>query len=237
MVKKFSVCAVVLAAGQGKRAGGAKQFKRVAGRSLLYHACAPFLASSEVEGLVVVVPRGRSSEVTEEMFDCDARKLLSVVVGGKTRHESSRRGLAALPQGCEIVLIHDAARPFVTPKLIRRVIAGAREHGAVVPTVPVKDATVELDEGGSVRRYLARESLRAVQTPQGFSKELLESAFARAELADHADDAGVLLAAGNRVVLVEGEERNQKITSPSDLARAVRILQKAATGEGEGEFQ
>jgi 2-C-methyl-D-erythritol 4-phosphate cytidylyltransferase len=235
MVKKFSVCAVVLAAGQGKRAGGAKQFRRVAGRSLLYHACAPFLEVPEVEGLVVVVPRGRSSEVTEEMFDCDARKLLSVVVGGKTRHESSRRGLAALPKACEIVLIHDAARPFVSPKLIRRVIAAAREHGAAVPALSVKDATIELDDRGEVERYLPRENLRAVQTPQGFARDRLESAFAEAELEDHADDAGLVLAAGGKLVLVEGEERNKKITSPSDLARAVRILENAARGAQEEE--
>jgi len=237
MVKKLSVCAVVLAAGQGKRAGGAKQFKRVAGRTLLYHACAPFLDTPEVKGLVVVVPRGRSSEVTEEMFDCDARKLLSVVVGGKTRHESSRRGLAALPKACEIVLIHDAARPFATPKLIRRVIAAARAHGAAVPALPTKDATVELDASGGVRHYLPREHLRAVQTPQGFARDLLESAFAAAELEDHVDDAGLVLAAGNQVVLVEGEERNQKVTSPSDLERAVRILERAAASEGEEELE
>ncbi len=233
MVKKLSVCAVVLAAGQGKRAGGAKQFTRVAGRTLLYHACSPFLKTKEVEGLVVVVPRGRSGEVTEEMFDCDARKLLSVVVGGKTRHESSRRGLAALPQACEIVLIHDAARPFASPALIRRVIEAAREYGAAVPTVPVKDSTVETDSQGGVKRYLPRDGLRAVQTPQGFAKSVLEEAFAKIGIEDHPDDAGVVLAAGRKVALVEGEEQNQKITSHLDLTWAVQILE----GHDASEFE
>ena len=229
MAKNPSVCAIVLAAGLGRRAGRAKQFTRVSGRSLLYHACEPFLETAEVHGLVIVVPQGRSSEVTEEMFDCDARKLLSVVVGGATRHESSRRGLNALPASCRFVLIHDAARPFATPSLIRRVIRAAKENGAAVPVLPVKDAMVEIDAVGGINRYLLREHLRAVQTPQGFSRSVLEDAFSIAAAQDHPDDAGVVLAAGGKVALVEGEEQNQKITNRVELARAVQLLQHLQT--------
>jgi len=225
MARGPRVCVLLLAGGSGRRAGRSKLFVRAAGRSLLYHACRPFLATREVGGLVVVVPRGRGPAVTEELDDMGARRILAVVRGGATRHESSRAGLAALPPSCRVVLIHDAARPFATPALIRRVIRGATEHGACVPAVRVKDATVRVEASGDLDAYLDRSALRALQTPQGFRREVLESAFAAAPVDDHADDAGLVLAAGGRVHLVEGEETNGKITTAEELREAVARIE------------
>jgi 2-C-methyl-D-erythritol 4-phosphate cytidylyltransferase/2-C-methyl-D-erythritol 2,4-cyclodiphosphate synthase len=230
MARGPKVCAVVLAGGSGRRAGRAKQFARAAGRSLLYHACRPFLEAREVGGLVLVVPPGRGPAVTEEMDDMGAAKVLAVVNGGATRQASSRAGLAALPPACEIVLVHDAARPFAAPALIRRVLRGARAHGACVPAVPVADATIEVDEAGDLRSYLDRGGLRAVQTPQGFSRGLLEEAFAAAGADDAVDDAALVRALGRPVHLVPGDPDNAKITSAGQLRDAVSRLEAAWKG-------
>lgn len=228
------VCAVILAGGSGRRAGGAKQFARAAGRSLLYHACLPFLRTREIHGVVVVVPRGRGSKVTEELDDMFADKVLAVVRGGGTRHESSRAGLAALPGTCTTVLIHDAARPFASPTLLRRLVKAVKDGGAAVPAVDVTDSTIELDAQHHVGSYLDRSRLRAVQTPQAFARGLLEEVFAATPTADHPDDASLVLAAGHPVQVVEGEESNWKVTSPAQLAEAVARLEARGPVTAEG---
>jgi 2-C-methyl-D-erythritol 4-phosphate cytidylyltransferase/2-C-methyl-D-erythritol 2,4-cyclodiphosphate synthase len=222
------VCAIVLGAGSGSRAGQAKQFRRVGGRSLLYHACAPLTASPEVGGLIVVVPRGREVEVTAELDDAGVAKLLAVVPGGATRSASARAGLAALPDACTIVLIHDAARPFASRQLVGRVVRAARRHGAAIPVLPVADSIVELRAVGTVRRYLAREVLAAVQTPQGFSRRVLLAAFARRRRLDFTDDASVVHAVGGKGHVVRGELGNRKITTAEELDAAVRRLEGGA---------
>lgn len=219
------VCAVILAAGSGRRAGRSKQFARASGRTLLYHACLPFLRAREIHGLVVVVPRGRGPVVTEELDDMRADKVLAVVRGGATRHESSRAGLAALPASCTTVLLHDAARPFATPALLRRLLGAIETADAAIPVLPVTDATIELDAEGRVRSYLDRSCLRRVQTPQVFRRSILEKAFARADADDHPDDASLVLAAGGEIGLVEGEESNWKVTNAAELAHAIGLLE------------
>lgn len=228
------VCAVILAGGSGRRAGSAKQFARAAGRSLLYHACLPFLRTKEIHGVVVVVPRGRGPEVTEELDDMFADKVLAVVRGGSTRHESSRAGLAALPDSCTTVLLHDAARPFASATLLRRLIRAVKEKGAVIPVLSVTDSTIELDDRGAVRSYLRRGELRAVQTPQAFERSLLEDAFSRAGAEDHPDDASLVLATGHELQVIEGEESNWKVTSPAQLAEAIALLEARGPVTTEG---
>jgi len=149
---------------------------------------------------------------------------LEVVAGGSTRNESSRCGIAALPPRCRWVLIHDAARPFASTALIRRVLVATRERGAAIPAVPVADSTIELAEDGSLRRYLKRDRLGAVQTPQGFSREIIEGAFARSRRRDFTDDASALLRSGTPIAVVPGEETNIKITTQEELTRALRDL-------------
>ena len=228
------VCAVILAAGSGRRAGRSKQFARAAGRSLLYHACLPFLRCKEIHGLVVVVPRGRGSEVTEELDDMRADKVLAVVRGGATRHESSRAGLGALPESCDTVLLHDAARPFASAALLRRLLMAMASAEAAIPVLPVIDATIEVDAEGRLRSYLDRKRLCRVQTPQAFQRALLETAFARADAGDHPDDASLVLAAGGEVQLVEGEESNWKVTNAAQLEHAIALLEARGPATVEG---
>lgn len=234
MPKAPRVCAVILAGGSGRRAGASKQFARAAGRSLLYHACLPFLRTREIHGLVVVVPRGRGAEVTEELDDMRADKVIAVVRGGPTRHESSRAGSAALPDSCTTVLLHDAARPFASATLVRRLLRALQPDGAVIPAVPVSDATIELDDQGQLRSYLDRTQLRAVQTPQVFSRARLEEAFTQADTGEHPDDASLVLAIGRTVQVVEGEESNWKITSASQLELAIALLEARGPVTMEG---
>ena len=205
------VWCVVVAAGSGRRFGGAKQFAELAGRRVLDRSVAT--AAEVCDGVVVVLapdvvdsPEGRVPGAT------------AVVAGGATRTESGRAGLAAVPPEAEVVLVHDAARPLADAALFTRVIDAVRGGAAaVVPVVAVTD-TVR-DVGGAP---VDRERLRAVQTPQGFDAAVLRAAMASG--AEATDDAGLVEAAGGRVTFVEGDPSNRKLTTPEDLLVARALL-------------
>lgn len=219
-----TTCAIVLAAGSGRRAGGRKQFQRAGGKSLLEHAARGLLDSGEVDALVLVVPADDVDSVRRELDRIHLTGLHDVVEGGATRHQSSRRGIEALPGDCEWVLLHDAARPFASRALIRRVLGAAREHGAAIPAIPVHDSTVRVGRDGSLEEYLPRPSLRAVQTPQAFQRKLLVESFERVDSEDFPDDASVVVAAGNDVLVVAGEHQNRKLTTEDEVNDALRQL-------------
>lgn len=224
----MKTAAVLLGAGSGTRAGGPKQFRRVAGRTLLEHAAWGLLAVREIGGLVVVVPAADVVRVTRSFEGADLPRPVRVVAGGATRHLSSRRGLDAVWPECERILIHDAARPFASPTLIRRLLRALRdpEVSGVVPAVAVTDSTllVRSEDPRRVERYLDREGLRAVQTPQAFRAKALRAAFSRTRGAEFSDDAVVLRQRGMRVDVVDGEVENRKITTAEELRGAMRAL-------------
>lgn len=225
--KILRTVAIVLAAGEGVRSGGRKQFREAGGRSVLAHAIDALVGMREIHGVIVVVPEDHVDATRAELQEVD--EVLDVIAGGATRHQSSRAGLAALPETVQFVLIHDAARPFASARMIRRVLRAARETGAATPAVAVSDSTIELADDGSLRRYLDRAKLRAVQTPQAFRREVIEAAFARARRDDFTDDASVVRRHGGEVAVVEGEAENVKITSVEDLDHALRRLAPPAT--------
>jgi len=162
-----------------------------------------------VDGLVLVVPADRLSD-PEVHAGADL-----VVAGGASRSESVRAGLAVVPSDAEVILVHDAARPFASPQLFRTVIAAVQAGNAgAVPGVPVLD-TIKRVEDGVVASTLDRSELVAVQTPQAFRAEALRVAHATEDAAT--DDAALLEAAGFRVVVVEGELSNRKLTDAGDL--------------------
>ena len=224
-------CALLLAAGEGVRSGGRKQFRRAGGKSFVVHALEGLLRVREIGGVLLVVPADAVEAVEGEVSGY--RKVLGVVPGGATRHLSSRAGLGALPLECEWVLIHDAARPFASPALIRRVLRGAQRTGAAIPVLEVHDSTVELDphDASRVGRYLPRPRLRAVQTPQAFSRSDIVACFDRTRRDDFTDDASVLRRYGHGVEVVEGEITNRKVTTSEELKRALRELGKRARAE------
>ena len=227
----MTVGAVLVAAGSGVRLGQSvpKAFVLVDGVPLVVHAAQGLLACDEVSSLVVVVPPDRVAQTRELLTGLTGHPR--VVPGGAARQASVAAGLAALPDDVDVVLVHDAARPFAPVELVRRVVAAVRAgHPAVVPALPVTDTVKRVGPGDGtgepVLETVPRGPLRAVQTPQGFARDVLVAAHAAAAAGAHdeataaSDDAGLVEAGGVPVWVVPGDERAGKITTAADLAVA-----------------
>ncbi|KQX61573.1 2-C-methyl-D-erythritol 4-phosphate cytidylyltransferase [Angustibacter sp. Root456] len=207
---------VVVAAGQGTRlaAGRPKAFVELAGTTLLEHAVSRVLDAG-VHHVVAVVPAELVGP-TQQLLAGRAE----VVAGGAERQDSVALGLAALPAHVRVVLVHDAARCLAPPSLVASVVRAVQGgHHAVVPGLAVVDTLKEVDAHGTVVGTVARDPLRAVQTPQGFDRAVLERAHAAADAAA-TDDAALVERLGEPVVVVPGDAMAFKITTPDDLALA-----------------
>lgn len=219
---------VIVAAGSGTRLGHPepKAFVAVGGRSLLEHALEASFSLSEPATIVVVAPASHRKEAATIAAHVAGPAVGSVTVveGGATRQQSVGAGLAALPRGTREVLIHDAARALQPVAVFERVVARVRADGVgVVPVLPVVDTIARRDADDRVVEPVDRSDLAIVQTPQGFPFPLYREALAQAA-ADHTDDTGVHRAAGHPVVVVDGDARGFKITTPWDLRRAEQLL-------------
>jgi 2-C-methyl-D-erythritol 4-phosphate cytidylyltransferase/2-C-methyl-D-erythritol 2,4-cyclodiphosphate synthase len=233
------VAAVVVAAGQGLRAGGElpKQFRRVAGETLLEHALSTFV---KAPGVTLVQPVIRPHDFPLVRALTSGMNVLEPISGGPTRQASVRAGLEALaPCAPDIVLVHDAARPFASPALIARAIEAAGWTGAAIPALPVTDTVKRVDEANVIEATLDRKSIRLVQTPQAFAFPALLEAHRRAAAQgrdDFTDDAALAEWAGMKVSVFAGEPGNIKFTTPEDFARAEAIQFSAVsdvrTGSG-----
>ncbi|WP_435202141.1 2-C-methyl-D-erythritol 4-phosphate cytidylyltransferase [Janibacter sp. GS2] len=217
---------VVVAAGSGTRLGAdrPKAFVELAGATLLHHAVRGVLASGPDE-VVVVVPEVRVAEAQSAIRSLvgSGPATTTVVPGGAERTDSVAAGLAALSPAVDVVLVHDAARCLTPVEVFERVLAAlALGAKGAIPGLPVVDTIKVVDAGGMITDTPRRSSLRAVQTPQGFDREVLAAAHASGSTAT--DDAALVEALGHGVVVVEGDERALKITTPEDLARAERLL-------------
>jgi len=238
-----SAAALIVAAGRGLRAGGErpKQYQLLGGMSVLERAIRALGAAAGVTKAIVVIHPDDAenyAEVTARLTQ-HAEFLLPPAYGGATRQASVRAGLEALGEAPpEIVLIHDAARPFVSPALIARAIAAAHQHGAAVPGIPVNDTIRRLGAGRPYGETLPRESLRTIQTPQAFAFAKIRDAHARAAAAGldaFTDDGGLAEWAGLDVHVFEGEAENSKLSLPSDFSRAaqqLRVRTETRTGLG-----
>lgn len=216
-----------MAAGRGKRMGADenKVFLPLMGRAVLAYTIEAFEQSDGVDEIVVVAAADEVARVEAMIGDGDERfgKIVRVVPGGAERQDSVAAGLAAL--GTEGALVHDAARPFVTPELIEACCAAAEKAGAAAAAVPVKD-TIKVAAGGMIVSTPDRASLLAVQTPQAFRRLALLEAHRLAREAGVAatDDAMLFERLGLPVAAVPGHESNLKITTPEDLLVAELIL-------------
>jgi len=183
---------------------------------------------STIEAITVVARAGEESRIASLCHEWGVGKLHRVVTGGAARSDSVRLGLSALPAGVEVVAIHDAARPFVTPDTVARAVELAARQGAAVPAVPIID-TVKLSEAGErVERTLPRHALWAVQTPQTFQTGLIRRAHAEAQRLGAAltDDASAVELLGEPVYLFPGDPENLKITTPLDFEIAEAIARR-----------
>lgn len=216
---------VIVAAGSSTRVGTAarelKQFRWVAGKPMLLHSVQLFQERSDVAMVVCVLPRASAGDPPPWLFQCDTERL-TVTYGGPTRCTSVRHGLEDLSHVCEIVLIHDAARPLVTADTIDRVIVEARRGHGAVAALPVVDTLKEVDDAGRIVRTVDRARLWRAQTPQAFPRDMIIRAheYAIVNKLDATDDAALCESLGMEVVVVPGSERAMKVTVEADFARA-----------------
>lgn len=218
--------AVVPAAGRGERLGPGepKALRDVGGEPLLVHAVRGLWRSGQVDLVVVAAPPGAVADVAGLLRAAVPGVEVRVVEGGEARRQSVAAALAALDAATDVVLVHDAARAFTPPEVVRRVLEAVRDGAsAVVPVVPVTDTVKRVGDDDVVEATVDRSRLRAVQTPQGFRRDVLERAH-RERAGDHTDDAGLVEAMGERVRVVAGSDEAFKVTRPLDLVLAEALL-------------
>jgi 2-C-methyl-D-erythritol 4-phosphate cytidylyltransferase len=219
------VGAIVVAAGSGVRFGSEtpKQFHPLAGVPIVLRALRPFTSHPDVAQVVLVLPPEHAASPPAFLGDI-SDTVLTIVPGGPHRGDSVRAGLAVLRGDCGVILVHDGARPFVERTVIDAVIGYARNGEGAVPAIPLSDTLKEVDRRDPTRvvRTRPRARIWRAQTPQGFPRQMLEKAHARAARTGYraTDDAALVEALGITVRLVPDRKRNIKITTPEDLAIA-----------------
>jgi 2-C-methyl-D-erythritol 4-phosphate cytidylyltransferase len=223
------VTGLLLAAGRGTRLGGEpKAFLRIGGQPILGYALRGLSASGVADRVVVVVPAGYEDGAREVIGSSGLDpSLASICPGGRSRRDSVRLALQEIPGEAGVVVCHDAARPFASPELFRRVVGCFPGPDGVIPVVPSPD-TVKRLRDGRVAETIPRPEVGLAQTPQAFSVEALVAAHRLAEerQMDGTDDAMLVEAAGYSVDVVIGEESNFKITTPEDVRRAEAVLRQ-----------
>lgn len=220
--------AVIVAAGSASRMGGIdKVMAELKGEPMIVRTVRTFQECDAISEIVIVT---REDLILPISSLCKGMgKVRAVVAGGKSRQESVHLGLNALSQKVQLAAIHDGARPLITWQVIDRVVRAAHTHNAAAPAVPVKD-TIKVVEGRVVKFTPDRSTLFAVQTPQVFDFDLLRGALAKAEQdgAQVTDDCSAVERMGMTVKIVEGDERNIKVTTPMDLKIAEMLLEEMA---------
>lgn len=212
--------AVIVAAGASRRMAGADKVWAIVGdRPVLAHTVAVFEAHPAISAVVIVVAPGHEAAAADWATRLGWAKLVAIVPGGARRRDSALAGILALPLTTDLILIHDGARPLVTPAIISAGLAAAQATGAATAAVPVKDTIKRVDAAGLVIETPDRAALVAVQTPQVFRRDLILAAHraAPAEF-DATDDALLAERAGHPVHTFPGAYANLKITTPEDLA-------------------
>lgn len=218
--------AVIVAAGSASRMGGIdKVMAPLGGEPMILRTVRAFEDCETVKEIVIVTRKDLIGPIAE--ICSGFTKIRSVVQGGSSRQESVKLGLLAFSKEVRLAAVHDGARPLVSGELIDKVIRAAHSYGAAAPAIPVKD-TIKIFEGGFIAATPDRSTLRAVQTPQVMDRDLLLGALEKAEQEGTAltDDCSAVEHIGMRVRLVEGEERNLKVTTPLDLKIAELLLEE-----------
>lgn len=223
---KVKYCgAVIVAAGNASRMGGIdKVMAPLRGEPMLVRTVRAFQDCDVIREIVIVTRQDLLVTVTDLCAGFD--KVTAVVVGGKSRPESVHLGLNALSKKVKLAAVQDGARPLISWQIIDRTVRAANTYGAAAPAIPVKD-TVKVVQGGVVLETPDRSRLQAVQTPQVFDLDMLRGALKKAQEdgAEITDDCSAVERLGVRVKIVEGDEKNLKITTPMDLKIAEMLLE------------
>jgi 2-C-methyl-D-erythritol 4-phosphate cytidylyltransferase len=227
--------ALIPAAGRGQRMGLdiEKQFLQVGGKPLLAHTLVQFEATPDIDRIVVIVPRGRETFCYQEIVEPEGlRKVTHIVAGADTRQLSVMAGFRCLDHDVDIVVIHDGARPFVTPSLIRAAIDAARQDGSAVAAIPESDTLKRVSGEGTVLETVDRRNLWRAQTPQAFRRPILQRAltYAAQYNREATDEASLVESLSWPVRIFLGSMWNFKITSPDDLELAKLLLDQHTHG-------
>jgi 2-C-methyl-D-erythritol 4-phosphate cytidylyltransferase len=214
--------AIIVAGGRGKRMGQPKQFLKIAGKPMLAWTVETFQKTKAVDGIILVV----AAEQIAQAKRLKSLKIIAIVPSGKERQDSVRNGLAAVPKGAQIVLIHAGARPAVTPELINDSLRAVRDHGAAIVGIPVKDTVKRVIKHGNEIiecETVDRHNLWAAQTPQAFTLPIIVKAYEQLR-ENVTDDAMAVEKLGIKVKMVSGRPENLKVTTPDDLRIMAVIL-------------
>ena len=225
------VSAIIAAGGRGVRLGGAlpKQFLPLGGQTILQRSVDAFLLSDRIAEVVVVLPPNLVANVPDYLRG--RAKPIAIVEGGTRRQDSVANAFALVSGRADVVVIHDAARPFVTVDLIGRTVDAAAASGAAIAALPATDTVKRAGADGLVRETIPRAEVFLAQTPQAFRTSVLRDALAQARAALEAtDEAALAERAGHPVRVVEGDPRNLKITTADDLMMAERLVGSLASG-------
>jgi 2-C-methyl-D-erythritol 4-phosphate cytidylyltransferase / 2-C-methyl-D-erythritol 2,4-cyclodiphosphate synthase len=234
------VTAIIAAAGEGRRLGAPlpKQLLDIGGRSILEHSVAAFTSHGRVNDVIVVLPPALAAEPPEWLAAAMRSPSVRVVAGGDRRQDSVANAFDRVASTSDVVLVHDAARPFVTTDLISRAIDGALEHGAAIAALPVSDTVKQVAPGGAspvITATIPRETIFLAQTPQAFRHEVLRAAIGVGRSGVEATDEAMLAErAGHPVHVVAGEASNVKITTAGDLEVARQRTGSASARIGTG---
>ncbi len=216
------VVALMPAAGRGLRMGGSvpKQFLSLGGEPLVIQSLRALQAAPVVDQIILAVPPADVEYCEHEIVSRQRfTKVTKVVAGGAERQDSVRHALAQIPSDTEIVLIHDAVRPFVTLRMIAEVVAAARKEGGAIIALPMRDTVKQVRTDGMIERTVDRTPLWLAQTPQAFRRDWIETAHRKAHVEGvrATDDASLVEWLGYSVAVVEGSGENIKVTRPEDL--------------------
>jgi 2-C-methyl-D-erythritol 4-phosphate cytidylyltransferase len=223
------ICAVIVAAGKGTRMGADvnKQFLNIKNKPILYYTLKAFASCTSIDEIILVTAKDEMQYCKSEIIKkYNINKVSNIVEGGRERQHSVFNGLMA-SKDCDIVLIHDGARPFVNDRIIEEGIEYAKKYGACTCGVQPKDTIKVREENGFSKNTLNRDSLFSVQTPQCFKYDLIVSCHEKisSECVKITDDTSVVEYFGHKVYLYEGSYNNIKITTPEDLVIGEKILE------------
>lgn len=215
---------IIPAAGQGKRFGALKQFQLLGGRPLFLYALEVFEKSLFIEGIHLMVPETQL-EAAGALVRENFLKKVKILAGGRERQDSVKRGFENLPS-CDLVMVHDGARPFVTTDILQRSVEGAKAFGACVVGLPVRDTTKRAGADQTIQETLDRSALWSIQTPQTFRYDIFQKAIKKAEDDQFlgTDEAMLVERLGASIKIIEGSPYNLKVTTPEDLKIAETLL-------------